>query len=121
MEIAYWVVAGPLSLLYLFAGGKKLTQSQQQLAPMMAWAGSTVPMRGVRAIGAVEVLGAIGLILPPLTGIAPVLALLAALGLLVLQVLAAGFHLSRRETADLWLNAVLVLLGGAAVWLATAV
>lgn len=119
MEIAYWIVAGLLAAFYLFAGGKKLVQSKERLAPMMGWV-DTIPMPVVRGIGAVEVLGAIGLILPPLTGVAPVLALVAAIGFAVLQVLAGGVHLSRGERKETGLNVVLVALAVVAAWLATA-
>ncbi|MDP5315238.1 MULTISPECIES: DoxX family protein [Streptomyces] len=118
MEIAYWIVAGVLAAFYLYAGGKKAVQSQEQLAPMMGWV-DTVPMGLVRVIGTVEILGAAGLVLPPLTGIAPVLALVAALGLLVLQVLAGALHLSRGEAKETGLNAALIALAAGAVWLAT--
>ena len=118
MEIAYWIVAGLLAAFYLYAGGKKLAQSQEQLAPMMGWV-DTIPMGAVRMIGAVEVLGAVGLVLPPLTGIAPWLALVAALGFLVLQVLATGLHLSRGEARLTGLNVVLIVWAAATVWLAT--
>ena len=119
MEIAYWIVAGLLGAFYLYAGGKKAVQSKEQLAPMMGWV-DTVPMRLVRVIGVVEILGVAGLVLPPLTGIAPVLATAAALGFLVLQVLAAGLHLSRGEVKETGLNGTLIVLAAAAVWLATA-
>lgn len=121
MEITYWIVAGLLALLYLYSGGMKLLASQQKLAPMMAWAGTTVPMPMVRAIGAAEVLGAIGLILPPLLSILPFLAYAAAASLLILQIMAAGFHFSRDEKENLWLNGVLVVLAAVAIWLASAV
>jgi hypothetical protein len=67
----------------------------------------------------VEVAGALGLILPPLTGIAPGLAVWAAGGLAVVQLLAAIFHLSRGEKSDLWLNAVLATVALVALVLAT--
>src|SRR6218665_2547860 len=89
--IAYWIVAGLLAAFNLFAGGNKLVRSQAQLEPMMAWA-PTFPAWAVKGIGLAEVLGALGLVLPPLTGIAPVLALVAALGLALLQLIAAVFH-----------------------------
>lgn len=118
MEIAYWVVAALLGVLYLFAGGKKIAQSREQLAPTMGWV-DTVPMWAVRGIGAVEILGVLGLVLPPLTGVAPALALVAALGFAVLQVLAAGLHLSRGEVKETGLNVPLIVLAGVAAWLAT--
>ena len=120
MEIAYWVLAGLLAVFYLYAGGTKLTQSQERLAPMMAWAGTTVPMPVVRLIGVLEVLGAVGLVLPPLTGVVPVLATLAAIGFLVLQLLATALHLSRGEAKVTGLNVALVVVAGAAAWLSTA-
>ena len=85
---------------------------------MTGWV-DTVPMWAVRAIGVVEVLGVAGLVLPPLAGIAPVLATVAALGFLVLQVLATGLHLSRSEVKETGLNVALIVLAAVAAWLAT--
>lgn len=119
MVVAYWIVAGLLAAFYLYSGGIKILRSQEQLAPMMAWAGTAIPMAGVRGIGVVEVAGALGLVLPPLTGIAPGLAIWAAAGLALVQVLAALFHLSRGERGDLWLNGVLMLVALATLFLAT--
>ncbi|MGW0668199.1 DoxX family protein [Streptomyces sp. NPDC002746] len=118
MEIGYWIVAGLLGVFYLYAGGKKAVQSKERLAPMMGWV-DTVPTVLVRAIGAVEILGAAGLVLPPLTGIAPGLAMAAAIGLLVLQVLATALHLSRSEVKETGLNVALIVLAAVAAWLAT--
>ncbi|MET9218769.1 DoxX family protein [Streptomyces sp. NPDC003300] len=119
METAYWILAGLLAVFYLYAGGKKTAQSKERLAPMMGWV-DTVPMPAVRAVGAVEILGAAGLLLPPLTGVAPALALVAALGFLVLQVLATALHLSRGEARVTGLNIALIALAAVTAWLATA-
>lgn len=119
MTIAYWIIAALLGVFYLYAGGLKVTRSQEQLAPMMGWV-DTVPMWLVRLIGAVELLGVAGLILPPLTGVVPGLAVAAAAGFVVLQVLAGGVHLSRGETKEAGLNLGLIALAGVTVWLATA-
>jgi len=116
--IAYWIVAALLALFYFYAGGKKVVQSKHRLAPMMGWV-DTVPMPAVRAIGVLEVLGALGLVLPPLTGIAPWLAVAAALGLVVVQIGGISLHLSRGEARLIGLNLVLLVLAGVAVWLAT--
>jgi len=119
MDIAYWLMAWFLAAFYAYAGGRKVAQSQAELAPMMPWAGTTIPMSGVRVIGAAELLGAIGLVLPPLLDIvASWLAIPAAVGLALLQLLAALLHLSRRETAIIWMNIVLFLLAAVTAWLA---
>jgi len=117
MNVAYWIVAGLLALFYLYAGGVKVVQSRERLQPMMAWVDST-PMPAVRAIGVVEVLGAIGLVLPPLTGVASWLALAAAGGFVVLQLAATRVHL-RRGDRQIALNLTLVLVAAATTWLAT--
>ncbi|MEV7393483.1 MULTISPECIES: DoxX family protein [unclassified Streptomyces] len=108
MSVAYWIVAGLLALFYLYGGGMKAVRSRERLRPMMAWVDG-MPMAAVRAIGGVEVLGAIGLVLPRLTGIAPWLAPVAAVGFAVLQVGAIGVHLRMRDR-QVALNAVLLLM-----------
>jgi hypothetical protein len=118
MTLAYWIVAALLALFYLYSGGIKVAGSKDQLRPMMGWI-DTVPLRLVRTIGVLEVLGALGLILPPLTGIAAGLALAAAIGLVLLQAGAISLHLSRGEAKMIGLNIVLLALAGAAIWLST--
>jgi hypothetical protein len=118
MEIAYWIVAVLLAAFYLYAGGKKVAQSREALEPMMAWV-DQVPMPLVRTIGALELLGAAGLLLPPLTGIAPALAVAAAAGLALLQVGATALHLSRNEANQIWLNLTLLAVAALTTWLAT--
>lgn len=53
------------------------------------------------------------------TGVAPVLALVAAIGFVILQILASGVHLSRGEKNEVSLNVALIALAGVTVWLAT--
>jgi hypothetical protein len=118
MKVAYWVFAAVLGAFYLFAGVTKLVRSKEQLQPMMGWV-DRAPMWLVRMIGVVEVAGAAGLILPPLTGVVPRLALVAAIGFVVLQVLATGVHLSRGERQVLGLNVGLIVFAGVTAWLAT--
>ncbi|MFD6289448.1 DoxX family protein [Streptomyces sp. NPDC060205] len=117
LEPAYWIVAGLLALFYLYGGGVKVVRSREGLRPMMAWVDGT-PMPAVRAIGVIEVLGAIGLILPPLTGIAPWLATAAAVGFVILQIGATRVHL-RLGDRRIALNITLLLTAAVTVWLAT--
>ncbi|WNV87188.1 DoxX family protein [Umezawaea sp. Da 62-37] len=117
MDIAYWVVGGLLALFYAYGGVVKVIRSRDQLRPMMAWV-DRMPLPAVRAIGVVELLGALGLVLPPLTGVAPWLALVAAIGFVLLQIGAIPTHLTGGDRR-IALNVVLVLAAAVTAWLAT--
>ena len=118
MNIAYWIAASLLALFYLYSGGVKLVRSRNRLRPMMAWVDS-MPMSAVRVIGLVEVLGAIGLLLPPLSGIAPWLALAASTGFVILQIGATAVHV-RIGDRQIALNIALILIAAVTAWLTTA-
>ncbi|WP_188194792.1 DoxX family protein [Nonomuraea sp. SYSU D8015] len=117
MNIVLWIVAALLALVFLGAGGAKLAQSKEKLtaSPNMGWA-EDFPPRALKAIGALEVLGALGLILPPALGIAPVLAPLAAAGLAVTMIGAILTHARRKETQPIVINVVLLALALFVVW-----
>jgi len=117
MNIAYWIVAGLLALFYFYAGALKVIRSRDQLRPMMAWVDRT-PLPALRALGTIEILGATGLILPPLTGTAPWLAPAAAIGFVVLQTGAIAVHLTG-EDRRITLNVGLIATAAVTVWLAT--
>lgn len=98
MNITLWIVAGLLALAFLGAGAMKVARSKEQLAASgLSWTEDfSAPM--VKAIGALEILGALGLVLPAVTGILPVLVPLAALGLTATMAGAVIIHVRRRET-----------------------
>lgn len=91
MNIALWVISIVLALAFLAAGGLKLAQSKDQLVDKMPWVANATQGQ-VRAVGALEILGALGLVLPGLTGIAPVLVPLAAVGLCLMMIGAIVVH-----------------------------
>jgi hypothetical protein len=97
MTIAVWIVSGLLAAANLAAGGLKLIRPKDKLVQMQAWVGDFSALQ-VKGIGVLEVLAAIGLILPPLTGILPILAAFAAAGVVILQVGALATHVRRKET-----------------------
>jgi len=119
MIVTYWIVAGLLAVFYLYSGAMKIVRSRAGLQPMMHWV-ERAPMPAVKVIGVLEVLGALGLILPPITDIAPWLALAAAIGLVLVQIGATVLHLVRGEARQIGLNIALLVLAGVAVWLAAA-
>ncbi|HSU00562.1 MAG TPA: DoxX family protein [Geodermatophilus sp.] len=99
MDLALWITAGLLAAVFLFAGSTKLFLSREKLAeaPGGGWV-LDFSAGFVKALGAVEILGAVGLILPALLGIAPVLVPLAAVGLATIMVGAAIVTYRRRES-----------------------
>jgi len=109
MGIALWVAQVLLAVAFLGAGAAKLSQTKKKLAKTMAWV-EDFSQRTVRLIGTLEVLGAIGVVLPALTGILPWLTPLAALGLVLLMAGAVYTHLRREEGSAVVPPAVLLLL-----------
>ncbi|MGH7393454.1 MAG: DoxX family protein [Candidatus Rokuibacteriota bacterium] len=105
MTRALWIVQGLLALLFLWAGGIKL------VLPLEALAGP-VPLPGlfVRFIGAAEVLGAIGLILPGLLRVRPGLTPLAAAGLVIIMAGATVITLASGDVAPALIPLVVGLL-----------
>ena len=105
MNTALWIIAGLLATVFLVAGSNKLLIPQEKLAkaPGGGWV-LNFTAGFVKALGAVEILGAIGLILPALLGIAPVLVPLAATGLATIMVGAAVVEFRRQELRHLLLN-----------------
>ena len=99
MNLALWIIAGLLAAVFLLAGSTKLFTSREKLAkaPGGGWV-LDFSAGFVKALGAVEILGAVGLILPALLGIAPVLVPLAAVGLATIMVGAAIVTYRRHES-----------------------
>lgn len=114
MNIVLWVIAGILALVFAAAGFMKATAPKEKLAENMDWVEDFSPGT-IKLIGVVEVLGAIGLVLPAAVDIAPVLTPLAASGLALTMVLAAVTHLRRKEHQMILVN---VVLGALALFVA---
>lgn len=106
MNIALWIVQGLLAVAFLMAGGMKMAQPKEKLAQNMAWV-EDFSQNAVRTIGLLEVLGAIGLILPLALKIWPVLTGVAAIGLVLTMIGAAITHARRGEMPMLVPNIVL--------------
>lgn len=116
MNLVLWIVAGVLALAMLGAGGMKLARSRDQLREAgMGWVDDFSPA-AVKAIGAAEVAGALGLVLPPLVDVATWLAPLAAVGLLLTMLGAVVAHLRRGETSMLVPPLVLGVLAAVVAW-----
>jgi DoxX-like family len=97
MNMALWIVAGLLAVGSLAGGSLKLILPKDKLAAS-GWGWVEDFSAGtVRTIGTLEVLAAVGLILPAALDIAPVLVPVAAVGLALLLIGATVTHLRRHE------------------------
>jgi hypothetical protein len=115
MNVVLWILQVVLALMFGMAGVMKSTQPKENLAKRLPWVEDFSPGT-VKLIGVSEVLAALGLILPAVTGIATVLTPLAATGLAVMMVLAAVTHLRRKEPSAVVFNAVLFVLAVVVAW-----
>jgi uncharacterized membrane protein len=115
MSIAIWIVQGLLAAAFAAAGLTKLTQPRTKLVAKMPWA-EDLSDGAVKGIGAVELLGAIGLILPAATTILPVLTPLAATGLVIVMIVAVAVHVRRGENQAIVPPAVLLVLAAVVAW-----
>ena len=108
MPIALWIASGLLAFAMLGAGGFKLATPRVKLVERMKWA-KTWSDGAVKLLGLAEVLGGIGLIVPQVTGILPILSPIAAVCLAVLMGGAVKTHLDLKESPAA--PGILALLG----------
>lgn len=112
MNIILWVIQGILAAMFTMAGTMKSTQPIDKLLKSgVTWA-DRFPLTTVRLIGASELLGALGLILPWLLNIAPVLTPVAATALALIQLLAIFHHAKHKEGKAIAFNIVLLVMAG---------
>ena len=111
-----WVAQILLFAMFGLAGVMKSTRPIAKLSEMMGWVNDYKPTT-VRFVGIVEALGALGMILPMATGILPWLTPLAAVGFVIIQLLAIPVHAKRNETGKtLPINLLLLALSIFVVW-----
>jgi uncharacterized membrane protein YphA (DoxX/SURF4 family) len=115
MNTAIWIAQILLALAFAGSGLSKLLQPYDKLAAQMAYVNDFTP-GVIRAIGTLEILGAIGTMLPTLTGILPWLTPAAAFGLAVNMGGAMSTHLRRKEYPVIIINLVLLALAGFVVY-----
>ena len=117
MDLALWIVAGLLAAAFLAGGAGKVIVPKERLAAFRGagWV-EDVSATTVKVIGALEVLAAVGLILPAALDIAPVLVPLAAVGLVLVMVGAAVTHHRRDEDKLVVANLAYLALAAFVAW-----
>jgi uncharacterized membrane protein YphA (DoxX/SURF4 family) len=97
MNIVAWILQIVLAVAFLAAGGMKLARPKPALVSAGMGYAEDYTDSNIKLIGAIEVIGAIGLIVPWLTGIAPILTPIAAVGLALVMAGAVVVHIRRKE------------------------
>lgn len=115
MNVFLWILQALLAAAMLAAGGGKLVQPYEKTAESMAWARSFSAGQ-VKTIAALEVVAALGLILPAVTGIATVLTPLAAVGIALIMIGAVVTHGRRGEWPNAGFNIVLLAVAVVIAW-----
>jgi uncharacterized membrane protein YphA (DoxX/SURF4 family) len=117
VNLALWIIASVLAFAFAGSGIMKLVQSKEKLVASSTggWAEHWSPA-SIKLIGVAEILGAIGLILPAVLHVAPILVPLAAVGLILVMIGAAVVHTRRHELPNVAITVVLLLLAAFVAW-----
>jgi uncharacterized membrane protein YphA (DoxX/SURF4 family) len=122
MNLALWVGQALLAVVFLYSGALKVSQSREKLLGMGQTGVAVFPLPVLRSVAFCELLGAVGIILPWLTNLAPALTPLAAAGFAVVMVGAVAAHARPHEprnvaaTSFILLVAVAVAVGRGVGW-----
>ncbi|MCU0429963.1 MAG: DoxX family protein [Cytophagaceae bacterium] len=114
MHIALWVAQALLALTFIWAAYTKLIQPIEETAKMLPWAKDNPGL--LVFTGFVELIGALGIILPSALRIQPNLSIMAAYGIIALMISAAVFHISRGEGSLIGMNIFFLLLAVLVAW-----
>lgn len=115
LNIVLWVMQILLTVMLLWAGFTKLFEPIEKLSAMWPWTGQ-VPVAFVKFTGIVDVVGAMGLILPSLLRIKPKLTPIAAIALCVLMICAIVFHVARGEASHIGINIIFIGIAAFVAW-----
>lgn len=117
MDTLLWILAVVLAVAFVASGTLKLAVQREDLIDRTPYV-EDFPHWMIQGIGVLEILGAVGLLLPGILGIATILVPLAAAGLAITMVFAALVHVRRGDpTANTLPSMALAVLSVAVAWL----
>lgn len=114
MNITLWIAQGILSAMFIMAGLMKSTQSKEKLSTM-AWT-ARHSLGKIRFIGISELLIGLGLVLPWVTGILPILTIVAAAAIVLVMILAIVDHAKHKENKSIITNVVIIAIATFVIW-----
>lgn len=113
-NVLLWLAQVIVAAMFFFGFYGKVLQPVEETAKMMPWVAEQPGL--ATFTGIVDLLGALGLILPALLRIQPKLTTYAAYGGILLMVAGTAFHVMRGETAVIGFNFFLMALLGFIIW-----
>jgi uncharacterized membrane protein YphA (DoxX/SURF4 family) len=116
MNIVLWILQIVLAFVFAGAGATKLVQTRDQLANRLGNWVNDFPAALLKWLGLAEELAAIGLIVPPLVHIAPILTPLAAIGVVIVMIGAILIHARRLEFPNVALTVALAIMAAVVAW-----
>ncbi len=114
LNVILWIAQSILSIL-LLSGAVMKFMPVEKISGMMPWTGE-VPIVLLRLLGVIDLLGGVGLILPGLLRLKPVMVIWASVGTSILMLSAIIFHISRVETHVIGFNIICVLIAIFITW-----
>jgi uncharacterized membrane protein YphA (DoxX/SURF4 family) len=116
MNTTLWILQIVLAVSFAGAGLVKLIKSPAELAKMLGGWVDDFPTALLKPLGLVELAGAVGLVLPPLLGVLPILTPVAAVGLAIVMLGAVVTHARRSEYSNVAVNVVLCAMALVIAW-----
>ncbi|MDB5115528.1 MAG: DoxX family protein [Mucilaginibacter sp.] len=110
MNLLLWIIQSLTALTFLYSGINKSIYSERRLVAAGQTGVEGLPLLLIRFIGIIEILGAIGLILPRLFGLLPIITPLTAIGFAIIMILAGRIHYDRKEPKNVVTNCILFTL-----------
>lgn len=109
MEIFVLLAQGVLAIIFVYFGALKMFLPQEKIVKRVSW-GNDYPARTLKLFGLLEFLGGLGIILPDLLGVYPILTPMAATGLALTMSGASIVHLKRDEFEMILVNLFLMFI-----------
>jgi uncharacterized membrane protein YphA (DoxX/SURF4 family) len=115
MNVVLWVLQGLLAVAFAGAGSMKLFGNKEAIAERMSWV-EKFPPASLKALAVAEILGAVGVVLPPVVHIAPILVPIAASCLAVVMVGAVVVHIRFHEPSAVLPPVMLFIAAVVVAW-----
>jgi ABC-type uncharacterized transport system permease subunit len=110
MNTTLWILQSIIAFAFMFSGVNKSIFSEQKLVASGQTGVEGLPLRLIRFIGISEIFGAIGIIVPLLVNILPVLTIVSAICFALIMILAARIHYKRHEYKNVFINTIIFFI-----------